>query len=383
MPLNDTYLQEELLRLTETLIRFRTVDGNDSAMQQAARFVKEYFKNIPVKIEEFNFNGYPALVITTKDTRTPKIFFQGHLDVVDGKAEQFESFQDADKLYGRGSVDMKGFDALSMHLLRQMAIQHPEADLGLMLTFDEEIGSPNGASQLAEAGFVPQLLINGDGGYNDAVIHAEKGILKIKLIAQTTAGRHPFPWEGDNAFDRLLSVYEKIKARFPMHPQASDLNNWFTTYSAYDIQIKNNESTMPHYAEMKVNIYFTEDIAAGALFDQLTELCDEVQIQKLTVSERVYLPADDEHVLRFRSILEKQYGRPVVVRSENGSSDARFYAHKYIPILIVKVVGEGHHTENEYLHIPSFVPLYHALEEFVLTELTEKYAETATQGRQA
>ncbi len=359
------FVDKEVLTTIEALIRFRTVDGQMVEMNKAADYIKNFFAGVSVFIKEYRFKEYPALVITTKNTSTPKLFFQGHVDVVDGADEQFQPVRNGARLYGRGSVDMKGFDAIAMHLIRDAALHQPELDLGLMLTFDEEIGGQNGAAKLAELGYFPEILINGDGGYNHAVIHAEKGILKIKLCASSNSGRHPYPWEGENAFDILVREYQKIRQLFPGQAKATNEDNWYTTCSSYDVNVKNNAFSAPHYAEMKINIYFTEAVRAQELYANIQNMVEQVELSKISESERVFLPADNPYVMELQHILSEHFSQSITVRSENGSSDARYFTNKGFPILIVKVVGEGHHTPEEYLHIPSLKPFYESLETFI------------------
>ncbi|RLD12997.1 hypothetical protein DRI50_08070, partial [candidate division KSB1 bacterium] len=247
-----------ILETINDLIRFRTVEGQFDVFEKTVKYVYDFFHGSDLHIEQFRFNRFPALVITQNKTRTPHFFLQGHLDVVQGKDEQFVPRLQDGKLYGRGSVDMKGFDAVAMHILRDLSMAGTDLDAGLMLTFDEEIGGANGAAKLAEMGFLPRILINGDGGYNYAVIHAEKGILKIKLSTHSASGRHPYPWDGQNAFDLLVRDYRRIMHLFEEQKLATEDNNWYTTYSSYDIRVENEPSFAPHYAEMKINIYFTE-----------------------------------------------------------------------------------------------------------------------------
>ena len=357
--------EQEILNTIRDLIRFRTVDGNFKEFEKAVDYVQNFFKNTPLLVQKYRFNGYPALVIGRSGKKHPRFFLQGHLDVVDGKDEQFLARIQGDALFGRGAVDMKGFDAVAMHLLRDLARQAPQIDAGLMLTFDEEIGGQNGAQKLAEMAYFPKILINGDGGYNYAVIHAEKGILKIKLSASSESGRHPYPWDGQNAFDLLVRDYQKIMQLFEKQKLATEDNNWYTTYSSYDIRVENEPFFAPHRAEMKVNIYFTDDLTADEMFERVKSVIRYSTIEKLSASERVYLPLDDEHVLKMRAIMERHFRHPIEIRAENGSSDARFFTNKGFPIIIVKMPGEDHHGPDERLFISGLLPMYHSLKEFL------------------
>ncbi len=356
---------EEIIATLEKLVSFKTIDGNFAEFHKVVDFIENFFKNSKVYLRKMEFNGYPALYISTRSGKTPHIMLQGHLDVVSGDDEQFIPTRKGELLFGRGTVDMKGFDALALHLLKDIADSENSADIALALTFDEEIGGENGAKRLAEEGYIPQLLINGDGGYNYAVIHGEKGILKVKMSADSKPGRHPYPWDGLNAFDLLLRDYLAISNFFDEHEHATETDNWYTTYSAYDVMVENRPSFAPHRAEMKLNIYFTENMSVDELYGTLKNKIKYVNLEKISASERVWLNKDDVYILMLKEIMEKKFSRKISLVAENGSSDARFYADKNIPIVIVKMVGEDHHGPDEYLHMPSVLPMYLSIKDFI------------------
>ncbi len=356
---------QELLKTIQDLIGFKTVDGNFDEFYNAVEYIERFFEGTEVFIRKHFFGKYPALFISTFATKTPDVMFQGHIDVVNGKSEQFKPRIEGDKLFGRGSVDMKGFDALALHLIREIAISGSGYNVGLMLTFDEEIGSENGASKMAELGYGGKKIFNGDGGYDFAVIHGEKGILKIKLEVSANPGRHPYVWKGKNAFDLLVEDYRAIAELFPANGSATEEDNWHSTYSIYDVKIDNDEFYPPKRAEAKINIYFTDDLSVDELLAKIISVTNYVNIEKITGSERVFLNPDDKCVIKLKEIMESNFEREIVIRTENGSSDARYFTNTGAPIVIVKVVGEDFHGDNEHLKIPYLLPLYNSMKEFV------------------
>jgi acetylornithine deacetylase len=83
------------------------------------------------------------------------IVLSGHTDVVpvDGQAWTTDPFVVTEKdgrLYGRGTCDMKGFDALALHAVQRALTVDLKRPLQLALSFDEEIGCA-GAPPLIEA----------------------------------------------------------------------------------------------------------------------------------------------------------------------------------------------------------------------------------------
>jgi succinyl-diaminopimelate desuccinylase len=261
---NGTNELNEILRTITDLVSFKTTGNNFPEFEKAVAYVEKFFEGENVFIRKHYYNNIPALFITVNDTNKPHILLQGHLDVVNGNDEQFQPKIVGDKLYGRGTVDMKGFVALAMHALRKAAREGN--DVGLMITFDEEIGSENGTKRLVEEeGYSCDILFNGDGGYNYAVIYGEKGILKFELEVEAEPGRHPYPWDGENAFDLFIEDYRRITKLFPESKYATDADNWHTTYSIYDVKVYNDEFYPPRKVTAKMNIYFSDDITTDEL----------------------------------------------------------------------------------------------------------------------
>ncbi len=369
----------ELLELIKSLISFKTTPKNFTEFKKTVKFIRSYFSDSGVTINEHWFNGFPALFIATRETKRPKLLFQGHLDVVNGKEEQFTPRIEGNKLYGRGSVDMKSFVALAMKFVKD----NPDLDVGLIITFDEEIGSENGAKKMAELGYSAELLFNGDGGYNYSVIYGEKGILKFEMKTEANPDRHPYPWKGKNAFDLFVDDYKKLEKIFSENGSATDEDNWHTTYAVYDVKVHNKEFYTPDLAEAKITIYFTEDITTDELIEKIKREFKYSKITPFVKSERVFINPDSPYALELKKIMEKNFGREIALRTENGSSDARFYANAGIPIVIVKMVGEDHHGDNEHILIDKIMPMYKSMEEFALGYLRKENKEELSYAKEA
>ena len=103
------------------------------------------------------------------------VVLSGHTDVVpiDGQpwdSDPWEVVQKDGKYYGRGTCDMKGFDALAIWALVEAHYEQVTRPLQLALSFDEEVGC-TGAPPMIEAmrGLVPK---------GSAVIVGEPSMLK-------------------------------------------------------------------------------------------------------------------------------------------------------------------------------------------------------------
>ena len=366
MKYNGNNVLNRIVKTVAKLVSFKTTPSNFPEFEKAVQFIEEYFKGTSVKVKKMYFNKFPALYISTSGNKKAKIMLQGHVDVVDGNESQFTPVIKNGKMYGRGTVDMKGFDAVAMELLKEFAGHKSNCDLALALTFDEEIGSENGAKKLAELGYSADLIINGDAGYNYSVIYGEKGILKINLKVEANPGRHPYTWEGKNAFELLNEDYNSIISLFKDKEVATEDDNWYTTYSIYDVKVENKEQYPPHYAEAKMNFYFTENLTVNELLELIESKVKYCNVEMFIGSERVFMDPESRQIQLLHEIMSNHFAREIAIRTENGSSDARFYANDNITIVILRPVGEDHHGDNENIEVDALLPLYNTLKEYIL-----------------
>ena len=172
-------------------------------------------------------NGGPA---------TRPILFIGHLDVVEAKRTDwsFDPFTLLEKdgfFYGRGTLDMKGDDALLVTTFLRLKREGfvPPRDLILALTSDEEGGNSNGIQflvkehrDLIDAAF----CMNSDAGGGDikngkhlymAMQAAEKVFASFKLEVTNPGGHSSRPTK-DNAIYHLADGLSRLaKFDFPVH----------------------------------------------------------------------------------------------------------------------------------------------------------------------
>src|SRR5215475_5835421 len=124
--------------LAERLISYDTSRAEE--LVAAAGFVKGWLESRDIEVTDHDHNGLPVLVAEAgakAGADAPCVVLHGHLDVVPGRAEQFEPRIEGDRLIGRGAYDMKGGLAAMMCALKDNADQD-QVRLRLVCVPDEE-----------------------------------------------------------------------------------------------------------------------------------------------------------------------------------------------------------------------------------------------------
>lgn len=160
----------------------------------------------------------------------------GHLDVVPPGAIpwQTDPFRLTEKdgyYYGRGTLDMKGENAVLLAAMTRMRKEgtRPARDIVLALTADEEAGTANGVEWLLKAHpdkIAAAFAINPDEGaaglsngrhVNYGVQNSTKRYMTFRLEASAKGGSSAMPL-ADNAIYRLAMGLERFsRYRFPVH----------------------------------------------------------------------------------------------------------------------------------------------------------------------
>ena len=105
------------------------------------------------------------------------VVLSGHTDVVpvDGQAWDTDPFTVTERngrLYGRGTCDMKGFDALALWAMGRAAVQGIRRPLQIALSYDEEVGCTGAPSMIDH-------MVSHNLPRADTVIVGEPSMMKI------------------------------------------------------------------------------------------------------------------------------------------------------------------------------------------------------------
>src|ERR1700730_355558 len=146
MPRPSHAMDERLdatLGILERLINFDTESSKSNLA--LVSFVEDYFKALGVSYVKIpNAAGdKAALFATIGENCDGGIVLSGHTDVVPvaGQAwtsDPFKLRREADRVYGRGACDMKGFDAICLAMIPEFKKARLASPVHVLLSYDEE-----------------------------------------------------------------------------------------------------------------------------------------------------------------------------------------------------------------------------------------------------
>ena len=219
------------LKLAKELIKFPSVTPVDAG---AIGFLAKQLRRLgfDCKILEFkdkNKISKPIKNIYARlGNKSPNLCYAGHTDVVPvskgWSTDPFVAEIKDDKLYGRGSCDMKGFLACSLAFADIFSKSNLSRDIHFSLTFDEEtacVGAPLLIKELKKRKITNGICIVGEPT-KMKIIDSHKACYEYTTFFEGLAGHSSKPDEGVNAAEyasryvnKLMSLRNDLKNREP------------------------------------------------------------------------------------------------------------------------------------------------------------------------
>ncbi len=148
------------IELSQKLIRIPSYSGDNP---EVIEFLKNYLEKLNFKCEILEFEGDDSYkvnnlhAIFNPNNSEKIVYFAGHTDVVkegDKKAWKFDPFSatiDGDKLFGRGTADMKcAIACFVIAVEKLLQEENPNFGIGFLITNDEENDSINGTKKVLD-----------------------------------------------------------------------------------------------------------------------------------------------------------------------------------------------------------------------------------------
>lgn len=366
--------KQEAVNFLQELVRTPSPTGSETAVA----------KRIVSKLEEEGFNpevigpdeASPNIICDWKGKEGKTLLFNGHIDVFPpektASRDPWSGQIEGDKLYGRGSTDMKSGDAagiLAMCFLKRLGFE-PKGTLSLGLNCDEEQGGKKGILYCIKQGLLKAdfticmeasedtIIVDTDGRIAwkvtfvsdswhagtrlkkvDALQMAHQAVEKINEYDKKVL--FPERYFGDRDFGAVISV-TSISAGFEgktvnMHP--AECSIWI------DRRYTKNE---------------TVESAEKELIDLLNTILDvagHYKLERLFASARMSIDAEDKDIQECMNAYRKVFGSEIRAGRRNGGGDAVKLSVAYnqkVPQFgpgVFEVLG----TDDEHVYISQYL----------------------------
>jgi len=292
--------------------------------------------------------GADDLIARIVGSGAARLLLLGHLDTVIGHDDHWPLRRDGDRLYGPGTVDMKGGVVLALGVARALS-ERPElfSELALLLVTDEEWRMDPFVHVEQFAGYDACLCFEagerGPRGQEGVVVRRKAaGTLRV-----TAAGRPAHsgsaPDQGANA---LLALARTAATLASLHqPRGDDRLSVVPTV----IRSGNAFNVVPAHGELVLDLRADRLEAFEPVRAAVPETLDGVRLEARM--ERVWPGMDSRPDTA--AVLERAgrlLGRQVIGVARGGASDASHFA-QVVPLTVdgLGPRGGGAHTPEEFV----------------------------------
>jgi glutamate carboxypeptidase len=354
---------EQTVQLIRTIVELESPSGDVAGSRGVNQFLENIARTIPSvsQVERISSADYGEHLLITafssQSSRVPPTLILGHTDTVHPRGT-VKTRIEGERLFGPGVFDMKSSCAIALealHCLTALSIPPPRP-IKLLLTCDEEVGSPTGRGLVEhEARQAAQVLVLEPPAPGGCVKTARKGVGAWTVAAQGIASHAGLdPKRGASAILELARQTERLHS----------LND--TRDGAYFnvgvIRGGTRANVIAAEAKMEVDVRFdTSDDAQwiGNLMDSLQPFDSRVGLAVTGGINRGPLERTTAVVKLFHHAKEiaAQLGFALGECSVGGASDGNFAAALNVPVLDgLGVDGDGAHAAHEHIVLRDLTP---------------------------
>ncbi|MGC9010456.1 MAG: M20 family metallopeptidase [Sulfolobales archaeon] len=396
-PLLEEVLRKrgDLIDLLIKMVEIPTISPSGDNYLEYVSFMRDYFREKGFGVEIIDVpqdlvdksvppegRGRKRSIVLARvgSKKNIVLHFNGHYDVVPGGpgwtvTEPFKPVIRGDRIYGRGTTDMKGGIASAIIAMEIIAKKAEREDFGVEIALvpDEEIGGLTGTGYLVSLGAVgSRYVVIVEPSGVDRVYIGHKGSVWGRVIVKGRTAHGSTPWLGINAFEKTVElVYEIMRKIIP------ELSKKKSAYE-YDLPegnvptltlggyLKGGEKTNQVPGEVvfsfdrRVIVEENAEEVWRELREKVLGIAKEKNIEIEIVLEQISQPVLTDPNSKIVKALEKSgeevLGKPPKKIVCIGGLDMRFYAEKKYE---VATYGPGAlgvaHAPDEYIEISDLI----------------------------
>ena len=364
------------IKLTQALVRCKSITPeDDGALDVVENHLSSMgFNCTPLTFKDNNSYDVKNLYATIGSTGR-HLAFAGHTDVVPpGNDESwryppFSATIENDKLYGRGTEDMKSNIACFMSATNEFIKKNGKnfgGQISYIITGDEEGQAINGTPKIMEWTKKHNITIDhcivgeptSDKKIGDKIKIGRRGSINFFLTVKGVQGHTANGHRAENPVHHLSKLVTNL-----LSAPLDNGNEFFlpTSVQIPTFDVGNSaHNVIPEYAKATINIRFNNQHTAESLIDWLKEKINEVFLnQKNTsctftqeISARSFLNKKGELTDIITKAISEVTGRneKPELATDGGTSDARFIKN-YCEVAELGIRNHTLHQIDEFVYL--------------------------------
>lgn len=350
---------DDMVALLTTLIGYETPTRDKAAVDRLGDYLAGRLADLGAAVERYPLESAGDMILAKWNSDAPgkPITFIAHMDTVwplGTLAARPVRIEDG-KLYGPGSVDMKGGIAilLSIFEVLQARGEFPDRPVWVLLTSDEELGSKHSEGLIKKVALASGLCLIMEPPTAEGELKTwRKGIANFKV---KTVGRASHAGGAPEA--GINAVVELAHQTVALH-KMNDLRNG-TSVSVTVVHGGITDNVIPDAAEASVDVRFLTQEAADRVVEDIRGLRPVLPGAEVIVEGGVSRPPMERDAQMQRTFAQikrigESIGLAVYEGGSGGGSDGNFTAALGVPTLDgLGSGGTGLHALDEHVVISS------------------------------
>lgn len=379
------------IKLLSRLIEIPTVNPPGENYERIAFFLEKECKKLGLSTKKYvtpknvlnkfgvKYGSKRVNLVADMDMEAEKTFhINSHYDVVPATdkwiTDPFVAVVKGDRIYGRGSEDMKGNIASVLFAVRALKRFGVKLKVNIQLSFtpDEEIGGRTGLGYLVEKGLVKADYAMSEGCPGNHISMGNKGVLwaEIEVIGKSAHGS--LPHKGVNSFERMNALVnefgklkDKISKRKTRHNMRDAISKSATLVMGGFLEGGLKVNVVPGITKFSIDRRLIPeeniDAAKKEIEDIIKKFNARYKDSKVNVrfvsQEGPAISRKDEMFFKVVSdAVEIVTGKHADFSVMPGATDMRYFMWKGIPALGYSASGgEKWHSDDEFVCIDSLI----------------------------
>lgn len=302
------FTDQEKVDILGDIVSIRSVNDNEI---EVCEYLQKLLADHNIESEIIKISETRANLVAEIGESGPILGVSGHMDVVSAGDESkwtydpFKLTEVDDKLFGRGSADMKsGLAALVISMIDihdQGLLQHGR--IRLLATAGEEIAG-EGAKAFHDKGYMDDVeaLVIAEPS-QDRIIYAHKGSMDIRITSRGKASHSSMPHLGFNAISPLVKFIYKADEGFTKFNQTNKLLGE-PIMNATIFNGGNQVNSIPEHAESEFNIRTIPEHDNDQFISYFNEILKQIETDKTDIEIDTYMSRPPVYTTGQNSLIE-------------------------------------------------------------------------------